>query len=377
MKKVIFDIDGVLFSEENYFNVSALTIQEWLYDSMHFRLPTETNLSQIKNNIGNISATRYYIWGQDKLINFIKSKGINSEWDMVHAYLCTVIGLMAKEYFSRSNEKLDIFIKNYDDIKNAGLILMGLTVPKAEKILEYWESIFDTDIKGIKIFKVLLSDLKRYLNDTEWMQPQNSFWHMHKETFLNIYLGTDLFIKEFGKVPYNGRKEGFIKFDKSLAPAEKIKAMFQELKKEGYEIAIATGRKRIEVEIPFIQNNWKDEFNDNYIATVSDAEEIAKKEKCKIPDKPEPFIYYCAMFGRRSDNYLNYLNENVIINQEDEYIIVGDSVSDFLAANRIGVNFIGIVGAHKSSGFETFLKKENAIFVDSVLDVLQILKNSD
>lgn len=31
MKKVIFDIDGVLLSEERYFDVSGLVVWEWLY----------------------------------------------------------------------------------------------------------------------------------------------------------------------------------------------------------------------------------------------------------------------------------------------------------------------------------------------------------
>ena len=29
MKKVIFDVDGVLLSEKRYFDVSALTLWEW------------------------------------------------------------------------------------------------------------------------------------------------------------------------------------------------------------------------------------------------------------------------------------------------------------------------------------------------------------
>ena len=37
MKKVIFDIDGVLLSEERYFDVSALTVWEILYGSYHRR----------------------------------------------------------------------------------------------------------------------------------------------------------------------------------------------------------------------------------------------------------------------------------------------------------------------------------------------------
>ncbi len=41
MKKVIFDIDGVLLSEERYFDVSALTVWEILYSPVYMGLPSE------------------------------------------------------------------------------------------------------------------------------------------------------------------------------------------------------------------------------------------------------------------------------------------------------------------------------------------------
>ena len=41
MKKVIFDVDGVLLSEERYFDVSALTVWEILYSKDYMGLPLE------------------------------------------------------------------------------------------------------------------------------------------------------------------------------------------------------------------------------------------------------------------------------------------------------------------------------------------------
>lgn len=292
---------------------------------------------------------------------------------MVHAYLSTTIGLMAREYFLKTGEKLNVCISTEKDIKKAGLVLMGLSIPGSEEILSFWQNILKNDANGIEIFDFLLFEFGKYLENVKWLQLQSNFWNMHKETFLNIYLGTNLFISEFGKFPYNGRKEGFIKFDKSLAPASKIKAMFQQIKQKGYKISIATGRKLIETEIPFKQNNWLEEFDEEYIATVSDAEDVSKLLKCKIPDKPDPFIYYCAMFGRKKENYLNYLNGDILLDENDKYIIVGDSIADFLAAKKIGVSFIGITGTYKFSSLENILKNENCVCVDSVLKILDIL----
>ena len=41
MKKVIFDVDGVLLSEERYFDIAALTVWEILYSPKYMGMPAE------------------------------------------------------------------------------------------------------------------------------------------------------------------------------------------------------------------------------------------------------------------------------------------------------------------------------------------------
>ena len=38
MKKVIFDVDGVLLSEKRYFDVSALVVWEWYYSPRYMQI---------------------------------------------------------------------------------------------------------------------------------------------------------------------------------------------------------------------------------------------------------------------------------------------------------------------------------------------------
>ena len=97
MKKVIFDIDGVLLSEERYFDVSALTVWEILYSLAYMGLPGERddfNAGRITE--GQIAGCRSVVWGNDTLLSWLKARGINSNWDMVHADLITILWLMAE-----------------------------------------------------------------------------------------------------------------------------------------------------------------------------------------------------------------------------------------------------------------------------------------
>lgn len=83
--------------------------------------------------------------------------------------------------------------------------------------------------------------------------------------------------------------------------------MFERLKESGYEIGVATGRARIEMEVPFKTYGWYEEFESNYLATASDAVDESKMYGGSVPDKPHPFIYLCAAYGRNKENYPAYM----------------------------------------------------------------------
>lgn len=137
MKKVIFDVDGVLLSEERYFDVSALTVWELLYSKDYMGLPLEGEDFDARHvTEGQIASCRSRVWGQDRLLAFLKAHGINSNWDMVHCWLITALWLMALTYEKRSGgEKVCLTLEKPSDMKEAGLALMGLPVPEAEEIL--------------------------------------------------------------------------------------------------------------------------------------------------------------------------------------------------------------------------------------------------
>ena len=157
MKKVIFDIDGVLLSEERYFDVSALTVWEILYSPAYMGLPSERddfNADRITE--GQIAGCRSVVWGNDALLSWLKARGINSNWDMVHADLITILWLMAETYKKRSGgEKMSFTFHQPQDLKRAGQELMGLPMPKAEDVLDRWESAVPEGLQGEDVFHTL------------------------------------------------------------------------------------------------------------------------------------------------------------------------------------------------------------------------------
>ena len=376
MRKVIFDVDGVLLSEERYFDVSSLTVWEILYSKDYMGLPAEAE-DFIARNVseGQIASCRRRVWGDDRLLSFLKSRGINSNWDMVHCWLITALWLMACTYERRSGgSKLSLSFHQPSDMKKAGLALMGLPVPTADEILHQWEKEIPKELEGAKVIPFLAEAMKEdFDHSVEWALPDSSFWEIHTEAFQSWYLGDDVFISLNHHVPYSGGKEGFLSKEVPLASAAAIRSLFIRLKKAGFELAVATGRSRQEMEVPFRMFHWYEEFNPRYLATASDAVEAAAMFSCPVPDKPMPFIFLAAIFGRNRDNYESYVKEKIKPSETDEIYVCGDSYSDVLGSRRAGARFIGILTGLEGKGAAALFERENVPYVGRITDIEKVI----
>ena len=376
MKKVIFDIDGVLLSEERYFDVSALTVWEMLYSPKYMGLPAEQeDFDASRVTEGQIAGCRGRVWGNDKLLSWLKARGINSNWDMVHADLVTILWIMAESFMHRSGgEKLDLDFHTPKDVQQAGQELMGLPVPKAEEVLKKWETAIPEGVQGEAVFHCLAEAMApAFVHGAPWAELRSDFWKIHTEAFQAWYLGDDCFISLLHHVPYSSGKPGFLQREVPLAPAAAIKSLFIRLKEMGYEIGIATGRAREEMEIPFKLFHWYEEFDHRYMGTASDAVESAALLGTPVLDKPNGFIFSCAIFGRHRDNYEAYSKETMKPAPTDEIYVCGDSYSDVVGSRRAGAKCIGILTGLEGNGAIPMFEKEGVPYVDRVTDILTVI----
>ena len=67
MKKVIFDIDGVLLSEKRYFDVSALVVWEWYHSSQYMHLDEEQVTADVTEE--QITTLRARFWKNDEILS--------------------------------------------------------------------------------------------------------------------------------------------------------------------------------------------------------------------------------------------------------------------------------------------------------------------
>lgn len=78
---ILFDVDGVFLSEERCFDASALSVWELLHSSDYLGLSGERFSTALEER--DIRRIRKLVFAHDDTLNFVKNRGINSNWDMV------------------------------------------------------------------------------------------------------------------------------------------------------------------------------------------------------------------------------------------------------------------------------------------------------
>ncbi|MED3564513.1 HAD family hydrolase, partial [Bacillus xiapuensis] len=80
VKTILFDVDGVLLSEEHYFDASGLTVWEMLFSKNYLALaPKVFKINYTESEIKDIRAK---VFENDQVLKLQKSRGLNANWDM-------------------------------------------------------------------------------------------------------------------------------------------------------------------------------------------------------------------------------------------------------------------------------------------------------
>lgn len=372
MEKVIFDIDGVLLSEKRYFDVSALTVWEWYCSPLYMNIlpePVRADLTEDK-----IDSLRARFWKDDELLSWLKGHGINNNWDMVHAHIVTTLWLLLEQYVKTNGSVSLPELSSPSEVQCLGKLLQGIALPEAGQVLERLDTIVPAQADKNGVFSILQTTLGAALGEqaARWASLDSSLWQLHFACFQNWYFGDELYAQTYGDVPYNPGKEGFLRREEPLGSISAIRDMFRELKRRGYEIAIASGRSQMEMQIPFETYGWLSEFDPFYISTDTDV--VAAEQQLGLSlDKPNPFAYYLGAFGKDRSRYQEYVDHPDRFKQ-GTYYVVGDSLSDVWCAKAMGAVMIGtLTGLEGKAAKEMFEREGAEYIVDSVLDILGIL----
>lgn len=377
---ILFDIDGVMLSEERYFDASALTVYELLCSPQYFHLragllPAFT----VALTDEEIQAIRNHVFAQDEVLRAMKKVGINANWDMV--FLQTTFQLtqaLAKWEKQVGSQSAHHVLANLPET--------GWTRANVRYLGEAWQHhayyptvdyrafvAFAADCKSkAELFAKLDGAVAELLGEvTPGLLNLRLLWELGQETFQEWYLGDS-----YVSATHQQGKKGFLKEEVPLAEPGKFARLLHRIREQGVTLGIATGRPETETRVPLQHLGWLDYFDENRISTASDVLQAEMKYPEYRPlAKPNPFSYLRSYLA--TPEAIKVLHHPLPLDVADgrQTLVVGDSVADLLAARKMGCMFAAVLTGLEGPTAKTQFEQMGSDYIlSNVLDVSDLVR---
>ncbi|MCF6094041.1 HAD hydrolase-like protein [Microaerobacter geothermalis] len=370
---ILFDIDGVLLSEERYFDASALTVWELLFHEHYLGLPGPFTPSPDHDLIRQVRSRMFH---DDEILSFMKSRGINSNWDMVYLTFSHQLILLLAEYSKVDKRFVENILTRQIGVDEILMI--------AQKVKDLgYQPDFSRFVADFSKGDAQKQELLLYLNtiahekigvDTSIFSRNSRLWNVCQETFQEWYLGDQLIAKSIGREARTKGKRGFLKEEIPIVPPEEMREVFSRLKEMGCSLGIGTGRPTIETMVPLGELELLDFFERERIVTASDVLDAEKAHPEHAPlAKPQPFCYVKGIFTKNMPDD-EVLKQSLPLRDGSNILIVGDSVADYMAARAIGAHFAAtLTGLSGKKARETFEKLHADYILEDMRDIISVI----
>lgn len=372
IKTILFDVDGVLLSEERYFDASALTVWELLISCNYLALSPEKFKTAYSDE--EIKEIRDLVFDSDKILKLQKSRGLNANWDMIYLTFAHQLIHLLSQIKDTEFENIGKWCQA--PIERETLLEMGRVLSNYPVKLDF--ELFVADFEQSDATKQgLLSYLnvlaKEKLGVETAVFEKGELWSICEHASQEWYVGDENIFASTGKPSVQTGKQGFLANETTLAPIEDVAELFQFLKDSGLEIGIGTGRPELETLQPFQHLDWLRYFDKQRIVTADD---VLQAEE-ELPEgtslsKPHPYTYIVGLH-RKELTVPECLNMTLPIQDGESVLIVGDSLADLLAARQMGAQFAAVLtGLSGKDARSEFEKHEADYILDSVLDLKRL-----
>lgn len=321
IKRIIFDMDGVITSEYMYWDAAALTVYELLFSREFYGTRAidaewcEKNFSEIHNII---------FCGNDT-IQEIKRLGVNTNWDLAYVVFCV------SRYIAPDLDDLDE--KHFKDVCEY-IAKLNILAPE---LYDKAESLINSRCPQFEGFYTRG-------NSPVWRDLQNAFQHW--------FLGTERFRAQYSEpLPPFGR-HGLMEFEQPVVPLDKLCGTLANLKNNGFILGVGTGRPESELRVPIDMWDISRFFSSGHCVTYTDVVNAENVTKTPSLAKPNPYVFLKAALGKDVSDF-DIVSGNYEKSITDETLIVGDAMSDFLAAKAAGFKFAAVLTGVRGKAAET------------------------
>jgi len=306
---IIFDLDGVITSEEAYWDAAGLTLHEISYSQRLWHLNERElgsdGLYHPANTAGESRRVSRAALPISEILAY-KARAINSNWDTCYAAVCLrLVSLLAQI----SDLPALLPLRPWDDAwlavfrdhlaSNQGrAVTLPLPAPVGTLELPVFQGYAGLD---------LVNRFDSYASETlgcpiyNVFSRHSPFWIYCQDIFQEWYLGDELYAQRYGHAPAQLGKPGCIYFEQPLLPVERVRKALHMLHDDGYILGFATGRVRQEAFYPLERYSLLQYFDESHICTYDYVEraeaELRERGDQSLLGKPDPFQFLVAAAG--------------------------------------------------------------------------------
>jgi phosphoglycolate phosphatase-like HAD superfamily hydrolase len=311
---LIFDMDGVITTEEKYWACARLTLWE---------LVTQT--LSLPNTFGNVvhdSASREALVPDD-LIYALKGHAVNSNWDITYVLACV--------YLTGLSDATVLSAVEVDDFLQAIRDTLATPTEWPKALSDFLASTHGA--KGRALIQEAGLRLERALgfsDNDELLRIDGPFWWYLHARFQRWYSGEAM--QQFGAPPLT---------DGTVIPSERIEATLSRLQAAGYILGAATGRPRDELDDALGHLKLLNYFDPSRLSTLDMIRASEKQLGVSGLVKPHPFSLLRAIYPRADAKVL--LDEEYQKMRRENVVVIGDSTSDILMGRSAGCRTVGVL----------------------------------
>jgi phosphoglycolate phosphatase-like HAD superfamily hydrolase len=433
---IIFDLDGVITSEEAYWDAAGLTLHELLYSPRYLGLyphenhgeegrstaqapppttsttpaPTEdTHDPSCRGGVDDgwgrlrrpspVLETKGYHPAQtaeerrrvsratlpEAHILALKSRAINSNWDTCYAAVClhliSILSIWQAGKGQLEHDDSQIFPPLPWDADWLTKFRQCVTGRAAQlEIAPIFALPVFRDAVGLELinrFDAYASDLLGHLIDGVFSR-YSPFWKFCRSIFQEWYLGDELFEQTYGRAPAQAGKPGCIHFEQPLLPTNQISATLETLRQQQYTLGFATGRVYQEAAFPLKMYSLLDYFDERHVSTY-DAVERAEahlhaRGNQALLSKPHAFPFLYAM----DHSYEETITQGNIPQPAEPCIVIGDSTSDILGGRAAGALTVAVLTGTRTAEARHLLAQSQPDFtIDDITRLPALLSHLD
>jgi phosphoglycolate phosphatase-like HAD superfamily hydrolase len=321
LELLVFDLDGVITSEQKYWNTARLTVWEMLCQPHYLGLTKHFGLEMTTPDLVLQQGEAVI---RTDFITELKNRAVNSNWDLTFF----VVSLQTVAILAQMNPVNLLALQEDDNLteqlQSIAYLCQKQTIDQnysRQIIQKFWQESITLQGTAVQDYVPIFAQ-KILGQNLELFRSHSALWQLCYENF---------------QAWYEGRKNYHLPDDETVLPVAEIKQILEQLSKH-YQLAIATGRPRNETIPPLTKLGLMKYFEADRIVTYDEVLAAEKLVDFKL-GKPHPFIVLKAIYPDLADADLIGRTEN----DHSQVAYIGDAASDVVAAQAAGCWSIGVL----------------------------------